>query len=149
MFLLSFLYKLYLCVSSLILTVYYIISILQLCDFAQEWADQCAKNSDMAHRPNNKYGENIFYAYSSDYSHVPSARVAVGKWYDEIQEHTFDTEKVNNKTLHFTQVIWRESKELGMAMAKNRKGETYVVANYNPRGNYIGQFVQNVPRPKH
>lgn len=101
----------------------------------------------MAHRPNNKYGENIFYAYSSDYSHVPSARDAVKAWYDEIRDHTFGTEKVNNRTLHFTQVIWKGSREMGIAMAKNSKGETYVVANYEPRGNYRGQFVDNVPRP--
>lgn len=120
----------------------------QLCDYAQEWADKCAKNADMAHRPNNKYGENIFYAFSSDYSHTPSARDAVRAWYDEIRFFTFGVEKVINKTLHFTQVIWKDSKELGIAIAKNNKGESYVVANYNPRGNYIGQFVQNVPRPK-
>lgn len=119
----------------------------QLCNFAQEWAEHCAQNADMAHRPNNKYGENIFYAYSSDYSHTPAARDAVKAWYDEIRDHTFGTEKVNNRTLHFTQVIWKGSKELGIAMAKNNKGETYVVANYEPRGNYIGQFVDNVPRP--
>lgn len=121
----------------------------QLCDFAQEWANHCAQSADMAHRPNNKYGENIFYAYSSDYSHVPSARDAVKAWYDEIHEHTFGTEKVNNRTLHFTQVVWRGSKELGIAMAKNGKGETYVVANYDPRGNYIGKFLDNVPKPLH
>lgn len=102
----------------------------------------------MSHRPKNEYGENLFYVYSSDYSHVPSGRDAVKEWYDEIRDHKFGTEKVNNKTLHFTQVIWKESRELGIAMAKNGKGETYVVANYSPRGNFIGKFVDNVPKAR-
>lgn len=29
-------------------------------------------------------------------------------------------------------------------MARNRNGEVYVVCNYNPAGNYLGSFTQNV-----
>ncbi|XP_044269926.1 uncharacterized protein LOC123014738 isoform X4 [Tribolium madens] len=120
----------------------------ELCDYAQEWADTCAKSGSMCHRANNPYGENIFCVYSSDLTHVPSARDAVKEWYDEIKKHSFGVESVNHGTLHFTQIIWKGSTDLGIAMAKNKKGETYVVANYNPRGNYVGQFVDNVPRPR-
>ncbi|XP_045465180.1 uncharacterized protein LOC123674262 isoform X2 [Harmonia axyridis] len=120
----------------------------EMCDYSQEWADICAKSGRMSHRPNSPYGENIFYSYSSDTSATPTARDAVKAWYDEIKLHTFGVETMNTGTLHFTQVVWKESTELGIALSKNRKGETYVVANYNPRGNFMGQFVQNVPRPR-
>lgn len=86
--------------------------------------------------------------YSSDYSHVPTARDAVKEWYDEIKLHTFDVEKVTQGSLHFTQLIWKSSTELGVGIARNKKGQTYVVCNYNPRGNFIGQFSENVPKPR-
>ncbi|XP_072399922.1 uncharacterized protein [Diabrotica undecimpunctata] len=120
----------------------------EMCKHAQEWADTCARTASLQHRANSQYGENIFSVYSSDYSHTPSARDAVKEWYDEVKRHTFGVEKVNQGSLHFTQVIWKDSKELGIGIAKNKRGQTYVVANYSPRGNYIGQFVENVPRPR-
>lgn len=120
----------------------------KLCDFAKEWAEQCSKTGNMAHRPSNPYGENIFCMYSSDFSHVPSAREVIKKWYDEVKDHSFGTEIVNYNSLHFSQVIWKGSTELGIGMAKTNKGHTYVVANYNPRGNIVGQFNSNVLKPR-
>jgi hypothetical protein len=46
---------------------------------------------------------------------------------------------------HFSQVVWRDSKELGVAVAKSRTGQIFVVANYSPPGNFIGSFAENVP----
>ncbi|KAJ8973072.1 hypothetical protein NQ317_002287 [Molorchus minor] len=135
-------------VSDLELSQKNCIYLFQLCKFAQEWADTCARTSSLQHRANCPYGENIFSVYSSDFSHTPTARDAVKEWYDEIKQHTFGMEKVNQNTLHFTQVVWKNSKQLGIGIAKNKRGQTYVVANYDPRGNYIGQFVDNVPRSK-
>jgi hypothetical protein len=45
-------------------------------------------------------------------------------------------------------VVWKNSTELGMGMARDQTGKVIVVANYNPPGNYIGQFTQNVTRPR-
>jgi hypothetical protein len=45
---------------------------------------------------------------------------------------------------HFTQVIWKESTELGIAKAKGKNGSTYIVANYNPGGNMMGDYKDNV-----
>ena len=50
-------------------------------------------------------------------------------------------------TGHFTQVVWKGSKELGIARASDNKGRIYVVANYAPAGNFIGDFAANVSRP--
>ncbi|KAG8236321.1 hypothetical protein J437_LFUL015948 [Ladona fulva] len=34
-------------------------------------------------------------------------------------------------------------------MAKSRKGQMFVVANYYPPGNYIGSYTENVPPEGH
>lgn len=47
-------------------------------------------------------------------------------------------------TGHFTQVVWKDSKELGVGCTKAKNGKIYVVANYYPPGNYIGCYVENV-----
>lgn len=102
----------------------------------------------MTHRPNNKYGENIFMMWSSNPNALPTPEEVCKKWYDEIQLYDFTKEAAEHKTGHFTQMIWKESLEMGIAMAKSKKdGKTFVVANYNPKGNYIGQFQLNVPEP--
>lgn len=44
----------------------------------------------------------------------------------------------------FTQLIWSNTKELGVGKACSRSGRIFVVANYNPRGNVNGQYVNNV-----
>ncbi|XP_050302498.1 uncharacterized protein LOC126740500 isoform X3 [Anthonomus grandis grandis] len=120
----------------------------EICSFAQDWAETCARTASLQHRANNPYGENIFSMYSSDYSHVPTARDAVKEWYDEIKKYTFGVERVPQGSLHFTQVIWKASTTLGVGIAKNKKGQTYVVCNYHPKGNFIGQFSENVPKPR-
>lgn len=61
--------------------------------------------------------------------------------------HTFGVEPKNLNSGHFTQVVWKESKELGVAFAKIG-GKVIVVANYSPPGNYIGHFAENVPPPR-
>lgn len=43
--------------------------------------------------------------------------------------------------------MWRSSTELGVGMARNRNGEVYVVCNYNPAGNFLGSFMENVLPP--
>lgn len=44
---------------------------------------------------------------------------------------------------HFSQVVWKDSKEMGVGMA-TKGGKCIVVANYTPAGNYIGMYQDNV-----
>ena len=51
------------------------------------------------------------------------------------------------QTGHFTQVVWKKSKELGIGKATathNGIPCTYVVGRYRPPGNYEGKFDDNV-----
>ena len=45
---------------------------------------------------------------------------------------------------HFTQLVWKGSREVGIGRAQSRDGKWFVVANFFPAGNYIGRNAENV-----
>lgn len=57
---------------------------------------------------------------------------------------------VNNpyNALHFTQVVWKSSKQIGCAWseAKCPNGWYYFFCEYSPPGNVEGEFAQNVSK---
>lgn len=67
-------------------------------------------------------------------------------WYKHIKEYNWEDATFNPKTGNFTQVVWKNTTELGVGIAYE-KGKYVVVCNYNPRGNYKGQFSENVLAP--
>ena len=61
------------------------------------------------------------------------------------------TSETNAGTGHFTQVVWKNSKTLGIGKAskydsKTKMYCTYIVARYKPAGNMMGDYVANVPK---
>ncbi len=55
--------------------------------------------------------------------------------YSKIRKFRFSTKMVG----HYTQMVWDDTKEVGIASVKNN-GVVYVVARYYPAGNWIGQY---------
>lgn len=121
----------------------------ELAKYAQAWADELAKKDKFEHRTERKYGENLYCSSSSDPSHVASAADACASWYSEIKDHAFGAEPRSLKSGHFTQMVWKDSKEVGMGRAKSKSGRQIIVANYNPAGNFVGRYKENVPKPIH
>ncbi|KAJ8672875.1 hypothetical protein QAD02_004136 [Eretmocerus hayati] len=119
----------------------------QLCKASQEWANVLATRGRLEHRANVDYGENLYCMWSSNPKTLVNGEEPVHEWYAEESQHVYSKEPTTLKTGHFTQVVWRDSSELGVGMARNRNGEVYVVANYNPPGNFLGSFVENVLQP--
>ncbi|KAL4217779.1 CRISP [Mactra antiquata] len=120
-----------------------------LTKYSQNYADKLAKADKMEHSnctlpDGGRVGENLYCFWSSDKTAMPSATDAVKSWYDEIKDYDFGKGGFAMNTGHFTQVVWKGSKELGMAWAKASSGTTYVVANYRPAGNMLGDFDSNV-----
>ena len=76
-----------------------------------------------------------------------SGQRAVDMWYEEIKDYSFRSPGFSSGTGHFTQVVWIDSVEVGVAKASNASGTQFVVARYNPPGNVLGHFPQNV-KPK-
>merc|ERR1712037_867818 len=114
---------------------------------AQEWADHLIAEGTFEHRLNNNNGENIYM--SSGRAAQEQAQGAVDSWYSEIKDYTFGKEPSRGGpvTGHFTQVVWKGSTEVGVGVAQEGS-KVVVVANYSPPGNYIGQYVDNVPSPQ-
>ena len=76
-------------------------------------------------------------------------REMVKDWYDEIQDYIFDTGKSNGGVIsHFTQVVWKETTDLGMATAKSAD-KFITVARYRSKGNIDRpeDYIKNVPKP--
>ncbi|XP_031338529.1 Golgi-associated plant pathogenesis-related protein 1-like [Photinus pyralis] len=119
----------------------------QLSVYAKEWAEHCAKTSSLSHRPGNHYGENLDFTYYPGVTDAEIAQNSVDLWYNEAQRYTYGTESVQFATLHFTQIVWKGSLELGVGIAKNSEGGIFMVCNYNPSGNIEFQFGNNVFEP--
>ncbi|KKK23748.1 hypothetical protein AOCH_000664, partial [Aspergillus ochraceoroseus] len=123
-----------------------------LSSYAQDWAQACKwKHS---HGP---YGENLAYGYAN-------ASAAVEAWGDECLKYNFEEPTgFTEATGHFTQLVWRATKEVGCAAvdcgyASNDEKDDddddrekrssddgvpraqgwYVVCEYTPAGNVVG-----------
>ncbi|XP_041855504.1 cell wall protein PRY3-like [Melanotaenia boesemani] len=110
---------------------------------AQKWADHLLKKNSLGHS-NTKDGENVYYK-SSTASVSPKGKEAVDSWYSEIKDYDFGRPGFRSNTGHFTQVVWKDSKELGVGMATDGK-KVFVVGQYRPAGNFTnpGYFEKNV-----
>lgn len=110
--------------------------------YAQQWADYLANSGCQSkHRgprdTNGKnYGENIAYS-SGTYTLLEGSK----SWYSEIKKFQNITLNGTNwyDSGHYTQMVWRNTKKVGMGIAKCSNGATIVVANYDPPGNYMGE----------
>ncbi|KAJ7988144.1 hypothetical protein DPEC_G00320570 [Dallia pectoralis] len=114
-----------------------------LCDSAQKWADLLLSSNTLEHS-STVYGENLYYASSS----VPKkhdGKEAVDDWYSEIKDYHFNKPGFTSGSGHFTQVVWKDSREVGVGLATD--GRTIiVVGQYHPAGNISndGYFKKNV-----
>ena len=77
----------------------------------------------------------------------------VNRRYNEKSDYNYGYPGYSDATGHFTQVIWKGSKRLGIGKARGKfySGGTYydcdfIVARYLPRGNIAGAFPENVQR---
>ncbi|XP_066569301.1 GLI pathogenesis-related 2 isoform X2 [Amia ocellicauda] len=115
-----------------------------LCRESQEWADHLLSLRALQHSTTS-LGENIWYKWSSNKTDV-SGEEAVESWYSEIKDYNFSKPGFQSSTGHFTQVVWCDSQELGIAKATDGKGMVIAVARYRPAGNITnaGYFQKNV-----
>jgi hypothetical protein len=121
---------------------------------AQQWASACTSNGQggFAHSPNafKSYGENLRWGKGAGFTGPESA---VASWYNEIKNYNFSNpipsykagdSDHNKEVRHFTQVIWRDTKQVGCAVAPCN-GYEYWVCRYSPPGNWNGEKAGVLP----
>ena len=111
---------------------------------AQSYSEKLASLWYLVHSSNtlngNYIGENLYFGYNAGYLGTKP----VDAWYDEIKDYSFEKSEFTSGTGHFTQVIWKNTRQVGCGVACNSKDYCYVTCNYYPGGNYLGQFRANV-----
>jgi uncharacterized protein YkwD len=114
----------------------------ELAVYAQEWANHLAStNCSLQHRPSSgqwkrEYGENLFMGTVGYFGVVD----AVKSWENEKQYYRGQTLDRSNwyASGHYTQMVWKESQQIGCAKAEC-DGNVIIVCNYDPPGNVLGQ----------
>ena len=118
---------------------------------ALKHAQHLAKTNNFKHSK-TKNGENLTMSFESIefggsttyiYSETPLLDASKG-WYDEIEDYRYSKIRKNRwlakKVGHYTQMVWFNTKEVGIASARSNDGRVYVVARYYPTGNILGEF---------
>ena len=112
--------------------------------YAQQWAEHLAKDgsriyhSDCEHPDGRSLGENIFWGSSSVFDPVDASN----SWYEEKKDYQYAPvgSAINKGVGHYTQMVWKYTKEMGLGIAYTQKGGIIVVASYYPAGNIIGSY---------
>ena len=120
----------------------------ELNQIAQKYADHLAKIKKMEHS-NSVYkgedlGENLYFCSGNEIE----GEAMTMSWYNEISKYNYDEPGFVSGTGHFTQLVWKDSKEVGFGYAISTDGVYYGVANYFPAGNINTkeEFSNNVLR---
>ncbi|XP_036597480.1 Golgi-associated plant pathogenesis-related protein 1 [Trichosurus vulpecula] len=115
---------------------------------AQQYADALATTKVLKHSSESSRGncgENLAWA-----SYDQQGRDVADRWYSEIRNYDFKSPGFSPESGHFTAMIWKNTKKMGVGKACANDGSSYVVARYFPAGNIVspGFFEENIPRPE-
>jgi len=121
---------------------------------AQNYSTKMATTNLFQHSGNSLYGENLYEQLTSQALTVSLCsqigNQSVASWYSEIANYNFSNPGFASNTGHYTQVVWKSSTMLGMGLGwsiQNGYNYYYVVGQYSPPGNYLGEFGSNVLPP--
>ena len=101
---------------------------------AQEWAESLLTNNQFRHQPKSPYGENLFEMQGA---HASPAQV-VNEWSAESRNYDYGSNQCKGTCGHYTQIVWRNTREVGCGMARSGNREVWV-CEYSPPGNWAGQ----------
>jgi uncharacterized protein YkwD len=115
----------------------------KLAQDAQAWADRLARDGRMYHSTHEQSGgegENLWMGSAGYYG----ADTMIGAFVDEKQHYVHAAfPQVSNTGRwqdvgHYTQVVWRDTQQVGCAIARGEKDD-FLVCRYWPAGNWVGQ----------
>ncbi|KAF9873491.1 hypothetical protein CkaCkLH20_08950 [Colletotrichum karsti] len=100
---------------------------------AQEWATHLTSVGSLTHSQTSGEGENLYMQSGGGAPNLNAANA----WLGEKSQYNGETISSTNYMSfgHYTQAVWKSTTKVGMAIATDSKGATYVVARYSPPGN--------------
>ena len=115
----------------------------KLNEMAQNYASQLLDTQGKEAFPLNIYDNDSTLGENIIISKTKTAEEMCEDWYNEIKNYDFNLNKFQKGAGHFTQIIWKETKEVGFGF--NFDGDNFCgVAYYYPAGNVLGEFTENV-----
>lgn len=104
-----------------------------LAQTAQDWAEYLVATRAFFHSPDNQDGENL-YAISGG---TASPNDVVSAWAQEASGYNINRDTCSGVCGHYTQLVWRGTREVGCAVATDTQREVWV-CEYYPAGNIVG-----------
>jgi pathogenesis-related protein 1 len=101
---------------------------------AQDWANLLLTRQLLVHQKKSKFGENLYELVGARAKPEDVVKV----WTSEAVDYDYKTNRCRTACGHYTQVIWRDTRELGCAVARRGAREVWV-CEYAPAGNYVGE----------
>jgi pathogenesis-related protein 1 len=115
---------------------------------AQYWANTLKTTYSCGLKHNNSgYGENLFWASAIVYSDGTHKQQAISpadvinNWANEKQYYSYSSNTCSSSRGcgHYTQIVWKNSIEVGCGKAVCADKSQVWVCNYKPAGNIVGQ----------
>jgi pathogenesis-related protein 1 len=103
---------------------------------AEEWAETLIKDGTFRHNSHSPYGENLYAIGGGEF--LPQQ--IVNGWAAEAKDYDLAANKCKPERMcgHYTQIVWRETRQVGCGVARGGNREVWV-CEYSPPGNYVGQ----------
>jgi len=126
----------------------------QLAKFSQQWANhlKSTNNCQMRHRPHRgqhktNYGENLLWASPLKWSDGRievqkfTSTMVVDDWASEVDYYDYPSNRChsNKQCGHYTQIVWRDTRQVGCARAICSDSSQVWVCSYDPPGNWAGK----------
>jgi len=105
---------------------------------AQAYAEQLASENCAFYHSMGSYGENLYWAKGFE----PTPADVTNSWASEVQFYDYATNSCTPGEMcgHYTQIVWADTERVGCGMAYCSDGSEVWVCNYDPPGNWIGEW---------
>jgi pathogenesis-related protein 1 len=105
----------------------------KLAKAAQEWANMLIKEGTFHHPAKSPWGQNLYAVSGGEY--LPEQ--IVNGWASEASQYDYKNNQCTGMCGHYTQLVWRATREVGCAVARGGNREVWV-CDYSPPGNHMG-----------
>ena len=116
----------------------------ELCKMAKNYAKESIinKNKENIFKYNDEIlGQNIYLSKIRP----KQLEKVINEWYEENRNYDYNSKYYQKNAAHFTQIVWKETKEIGFGSAG--ENNFCLVVFYYPAGNILGKFTENVENP--